>query len=110
MYKNKNGLKYHLQKGLCNGSFDVVGSDGKLVDQGLPTPDQSNSNSPRQTKATRLQPADFANDPEAYARYKPFWCRMCSKRYKNINGLRYHAKAEHGEYSFDDIKGQVLGI
>lgn len=110
LYKNKNGLKYHLTKGLCNGSFDVVGADGKLVDGSLPTPDQSKSSSPRHTNAPRLKKEDFANDPEAYARYKPFWCRKCSKRYKNINGLRYHAKVEHSKYAFDDIKGQILGV
>ena len=74
----------------------------------LPTPDQSKSNSPRHTKATRLRAEDFANDPEAYARYKPFWCRKCSKRYKNINGLKYHAKVDHADLEFDKIKGQLI--
>ncbi|KAK6099359.1 hypothetical protein MT418_000784 [Batrachochytrium dendrobatidis] len=37
---------------------------------------------------------------------KPFFCKICLKRYKNTNGLRYHAKADHPGLKFDLVKGK----
>ncbi|KAJ3116870.1 hypothetical protein HDU96_008533 [Phlyctochytrium bullatum] len=38
---------------------------------------------------------------------RPYWCRVegCGKRYKNLNGLKYHAKVSHPEMEFKKIKG-----
>lgn len=59
LYKNRNGLKYHLVKGQCSGSFDLVGSDGALI------------RSPGSTKPFK---PDFATDSAAYFLYKPYVC------------------------------------
>ncbi|KAI9104813.1 hypothetical protein DFS34DRAFT_691045 [Phlyctochytrium arcticum] len=39
---------------------------------------------------------------------RPYWCKVptCGKRYKNLNGLKYHAKAVHPTLDFKDhVKG-----
>lgn len=69
-YKNQNGLKYHKQHGHQNqqlkenpdGSFSIVD----------PT--------------TRVPyPGTIGMEKE-----KPYRCDVCGKRYKNLNGLKYH--------------------
>ncbi|TPX56918.1 hypothetical protein PhCBS80983_g04208 [Powellomyces hirtus] len=39
---------------------------------------------------------------------RPYWCRVpsCGKKYKNLNGLKYHAKVTHADL---DFKTQVKG-
>ncbi|KAJ1332775.1 hypothetical protein BSLG_008404 [Batrachochytrium salamandrivorans] len=37
---------------------------------------------------------------------KQFYCKICNRRYKNINGLRYHARADHPGLEFDLVKGR----
>ncbi|KAJ3175324.1 hypothetical protein HDU87_006274 [Geranomyces variabilis] len=37
---------------------------------------------------------------------RPYWCRQCPKKYKNLNGLKYHAKVAHADL---DFKTQVKG-
>lgn len=34
---------------------------------------------------------------------KPFYCKMngCDKRYKNLNGLKYHARINHEHLDFE---------
>lgn len=47
---------------------------------------------------------------EHEAGFKPFYCRApgCDKRYKNLNGLKYHRKVDHPSMTLDDIKGVDL--
>ncbi|KAI9702731.1 MAG: Transcriptional regulator of ribosomal biogenesis proteins [Bogoriella megaspora] len=69
-YKNQNGLKYHKQHGHQNqqlkqnedGSFSIV---------------DPNTSMP--------YPGTLGMEKE-----KPYKCDVCHKRYKNLNGLKYH--------------------
>lgn len=69
-YKNQNGLKYHRIHGHQNqklhdnedGTFSVIDPE---------------SNAPYP-------------DGMALERDKPYRCEVCGKRYKNLNGLKYH--------------------
>ncbi|KAK9467914.1 hypothetical protein V1512DRAFT_260347 [Lipomyces arxii] len=69
-YKNQNGLKYHRQHGHQNqvlrqnedGTITVVSPDNEF-----PYPDYP-----------------------GLEKDKPYRCEVCGKRYKNLNGLKYH--------------------
>ncbi|KAL8710148.1 MAG: hypothetical protein Q9220_005231 [cf. Caloplaca sp. 1 TL-2023] len=63
-YKNQNGLKYHKSqlKSNENGTFSIVDPD-------------------------TLQPYVGTLGME---KHKPYRCVPCGKRYKNLNGLKYH--------------------
>ncbi|EDO19359.1 hypothetical protein Kpol_1002p4 [Vanderwaltozyma polyspora DSM 70294] len=69
-YKNQNGLKYHKLHGHQNqklhenpdGTFSIL---------------DPNSNEPF--------PDGMGNEKD-----KPYRCEVCGKRYKNLNGLKYH--------------------
>ena len=69
-YKNQNGLKYHKLHGHQNqklhenpdGTFSII---------------DPYSNEPYP-------------DGMAYEKDKPYRCEVCGKRYKNLNGLKYH--------------------
>ncbi|KAL7422473.1 hypothetical protein Q5752_003121 [Cryptotrichosporon argae] len=71
-YKQSNGLKYHLQKGQCDFAIHDA------IDHGLTL-------------------------EEAEERSRPYVCAVgagCTKRYRQMNGLKYHYlnSGEHGEY------------
>lgn len=71
-YKQSNGLKYHQQKGQCDFAIHDA------VDLGL-------------------------SIEEAEERSRPFVCAVgagCNKRYRQMNGLKYHYlnSGEHGQY------------
>lgn len=39
---------------------------------------------------------------------RPYWCRVigCGKKYKNLNGLKYHGKVNHADLDFTKhVKG-----
>lgn len=69
-YKNQNGLKYHKVHGHQNqklhenpdGTFSIIDPE---------------SNEPYP-------------DGMGYEKDKPYRCEVCGKRYKNLNGLKYH--------------------
>ena len=69
-YKNQNGLKYHRLHGHQNQTLRE-NSDGTLS---VINPD---SDSP------------YPNGM-AFEKDKPYRCEVCGKRYKNLNGLKYH--------------------
>ncbi|KAJ2895637.1 hypothetical protein MKZ38_006276 [Zalerion maritima] len=75
-YKNQNGLKYHKQHGHATQQLHENG-DGtfSIVDPETSTP----------------YPGTLGMEKE-----KPFKCEVCSKRYKNLNGLKYHK--QHSPY------------
>lgn len=76
VYKNMNGLRYHLEKGICELelSESVSGIDN-------------------------MAPVKVIQRPY-FCRVGG-----CTKKYKNMNGLKYHAKVAHGEMDFCDLKG-----
>ncbi|MCJ1479615.1 Transcriptional regulator of ribosomal biogenesis proteins [Lambiella insularis] len=69
-YKNQNGLKYHKTHGHNNQQLHE-NADGtfSIVDPTTLTP----------------YPGTLGMEKE-----KPFKCEACGKRYKNLNGLKYH--------------------
>ncbi|KAF1971672.1 hypothetical protein BU23DRAFT_569831 [Bimuria novae-zelandiae CBS 107.79] len=69
-YKNQNGLKYHKQHGHQNQQLKE-NEDGtfSIVDPLTSIP----------------YPGTIGMEKE-----KPYRCEMCGKRYKNLNGLKYH--------------------
>lgn len=69
-YKNQNGLKYHRLHGHQNQTL-------KENDDGTFSIIDPESNTPY------LDGAGMEKD-------KPYRCEVCGKRYKNLNGLKYH--------------------
>ncbi|KAI5948997.1 SFP1 [Candida theae] len=69
-YKNQNGLKYHRAHG-HQGQSLRENPDGtiSIIDPESNTPYLDNS---------------------ALEKDKPYRCEVCGKRYKNLNGLKYH--------------------
>ncbi|KAF8427682.1 hypothetical protein EV426DRAFT_363597 [Tirmania nivea] len=76
-YKNQNGLKYHKSHGHTNQILSENG-DGTLS---IVNPETSTP-----------YPGTLGMEKE-----KPYKCEVCGKRYKNLNGLKYHrAHSTHG--------------
>ncbi|KAI8824915.1 uncharacterized protein EV422DRAFT_564274 [Fimicolochytrium jonesii] len=122
VYKNANGLKYHLDRGMCEH------------DTSSPTASASIPGGPKSASPTLLHnyttrphsPAEpttpssaspYADPIQAAAAgtvkiaHRPYWCKVpaCGKKYKNLNGLKYHAKAAHPMLDFrDDVKGVFM--
>ncbi|VEU20190.1 DEKNAAC100967 [Brettanomyces naardenensis] len=69
-YKNQNGLKYHRLHGHQNQKLRA-------------NPDGSYSVIDPKSNAPYPEGAEFDKD-------KPYRCEVCGKRYKNLNGLKYH--------------------
>jgi hypothetical protein len=80
VYKNSNGLKYHLERGNC----ELESADAEAL----------GDDTPEDVKVAR----------------RPYYCRVttCGKKYKNLNGLKYHARIEHPELNFKaHVKGHL---
>ncbi|KAK6463704.1 split zinc finger protein [Scheffersomyces coipomensis] len=69
-YKNQNGLKYHR----------LHGHQGQTLKE---NPDGTISVIDPESNAPYLDGAAMEKD-------KPYRCEVCGKRYKNLNGLKYH--------------------
>ncbi|KAF2731599.1 hypothetical protein EJ04DRAFT_442719 [Polyplosphaeria fusca] len=69
-YKNQNGLKYHKQHGHQNQKLQE-NEDGTF---------------------SIVDPLTSAPYPgtQGMEKEKPYRCEICGKRYKNLNGLKYH--------------------
>ncbi|KAL1952935.1 hypothetical protein VTO42DRAFT_3938 [Malbranchea cinnamomea] len=69
-YKNQNGLKYHKSHGHNNQQLhDNADGTFSIVNPETSTP----------------YPGTLGMEKE-----KPYRCEICGKRYKNLNGLKYH--------------------
>ncbi|PSK51968.1 hypothetical protein B9Z65_3235 [Elsinoe australis] len=81
-YKNQNGLKYHKQHGHQNQQLKE-NPDGtfSIVDPATSIP----------------YPGTIGMEKE-----KPYRCEVCGKRYKNLNGLKYHR--QHSPPCNPDLK------
>lgn len=81
-YKNQNGLKYHKQHGHQNQQLKE-NPDGtfSIVDPATSIP----------------YPGTVGMEKE-----KPYRCETCGKRYKNLNGLKYHR--QHSPPCNPDLK------
>jgi hypothetical protein len=91
VYKNANGLKYHLEKGTCDSLGDAQ------VDPEAVAPPASLT---RRTSSSVPLPE------------RPYYCRVqgCIKYYRNLSGLKYHGRTAHPELDFEfDVKGLLTG-
>ncbi|KAI9682320.1 MAG: Transcriptional regulator of ribosomal biogenesis proteins [Caeruleum heppii] len=87
-YKNQNGLKYHKTHGHTNqqlhenadGTFSIVNPETSVP-----------------------YPGTLGMEKE-----KPYRCEVCGKRYKNLNGLKYH-KAHSSPCNSDLKAGGPVG-
>ncbi|KAI8586525.1 hypothetical protein BDZ88DRAFT_454917 [Geranomyces variabilis] len=93
-YKNPNGLKYHLDRGICEHFMSL---DCPAIAA------SADSTRPFDT----LEAAAAAGTVKIA--HRPYWCKVpgCSKKYKNLNGLKYHAKAMHPAL---DFRAEVKGV
>jgi transcription factor SFP1 len=87
-YKNQNGLKYHKQHGHQNQQLKE-NDDGtfSIVDPLTSIP----------------YPGTVGMEKE-----KPYRCEVCGKRYKNLNGLKYHRS--HAPHCNPELAMQKLGL
>ncbi|KAF2471096.1 uncharacterized protein BDR25DRAFT_325370 [Lindgomyces ingoldianus] len=87
-YKNQNGLKYHKQHGHQNQQLKE-NDDGtfSIVDPLTSIP----------------YPGTIGMEKE-----KPYRCEVCGKRYKNLNGLKYHRA--HAPHCNPELKLGQLGL
>lgn len=87
-YKNQNGLKYHKQHGHQNQEL-LKNDDGtfSIVDPLTSIP----------------YPGTVGMEKE-----KPYRCEVCGKRYKNLNGLKYHRS--HAPHCNPELALQKLGL
>ncbi|KAJ3178000.1 hypothetical protein HDU85_005720 [Gaertneriomyces sp. JEL0708] len=131
VYKNSNGLKYHLEHGNCeieytkpmhNGSSSTpngVGNGSSSSTGGSSSPPHPHMPFMYNTMNGVLPPLNmnlngvnlsvpFLGDIKIAMR--PYWCRVegCGKKYKNLNGLKYHAKVVHPHMDFrKEVKGHA---
>ncbi|CCM00213.1 uncharacterized protein FIBRA_02241 [Fibroporia radiculosa] len=91
-YKQANGLKYHIQHGSCNFAppKDLEQIQALLESKRS----QKDNNEPMSESELREV------EREAERRLRPYACGVgdCQRRYKNMNGLRYHYQhsGDHG--------------
>ncbi|KAI0030025.1 hypothetical protein K488DRAFT_88147 [Vararia minispora EC-137] len=89
-YKQANGLKYHMTHGSCSFAppKDLQALQALLAEKGLDGTGTLSESDAREVER------------EAEQRLRPFACAVgdCTRRYKNMNGLRYHYQhsGEHG--------------
>ncbi|KAF3481278.1 uncharacterized protein GIQ15_04037 [Arthroderma uncinatum] len=88
-YKNQNGLKYHKSHGHNNQQLhDNADGTFSIVDPETSAP----------------YPGTLGMEKE-----KPYRCEVCGKRYKNLNGLKYHRAHSppcNPEFSFATAAGR----
>ncbi|KAI0247433.1 hypothetical protein BJV78DRAFT_1245722 [Lactifluus subvellereus] len=95
-YKQANGLKYHMTHGSCNFAppKDLEALQALLAEKGVVV--NGNDRSGLQITEGELREVER----EAERRLRPFACGVgdCQRRYKNMNGLRYHYQhsGDHG--------------
>lgn len=80
------GLKYHMENGVCE--VDSSSNDATLFTD----PATCDQMAMSQIKLAK----------------RPYWCRIigCGKKYKNLNGLKYHGKVNHPDLDFTKhVKG-----
>ncbi|KAA1470829.1 hypothetical protein DENSPDRAFT_858584 [Dentipellis sp. KUC8613] len=92
-YKQANGLKYHMTHGSCNFAppKDLEALQALLAEKGAQRGADGGVMSEGEMREV---------EREAERRLRPFACGVadCQRRYKNMNGLRYHYQhsGDHG--------------
>jgi transcription factor SFP1 len=102
-YKQANGLKYHITHGSCSfaPAKEVTEVNAVLAQRGRAALPADMSAAELDLAALGMsEPEAREIEREAERRLKPFACGIadCSRRYKNMNGLRYHYQhsGDHG--------------
>lgn len=80
-YKNQNGLKYHKAHGNCATTTHH--------------------------HSYKSESGDITVHMMPQIENKPYRCEMCSKRYKNLNGLKYHKAHSHQQISMAQAQREV---
>ncbi|KAJ1328391.1 hypothetical protein BSLG_010123 [Batrachochytrium salamandrivorans] len=137
-YKNANGLKYHLRHGNCEyeatsapidglHSFRIVTDSASATDVGsgvsgpsvlclgksasdgqLSAGDTFLHNPDKGILETNLMSPLDTSEYHVKISHRPYWCRVCFRKYKNLNGLKYHARTEHSTLDFRlEVKGHT---
>ncbi|KAL1742963.1 hypothetical protein HDZ31DRAFT_65476 [Schizophyllum fasciatum] len=106
-YKQANGLKYHMTHGSCNfaPAKEVEHVKDLLLERRKQQQQQQGGNGNVQLSTSPSLEGLTEDDllslsREAEKRLRPFACGVgdCQRRYKNMNGLRYHYQhsGDHG--------------
>lgn len=100
-YKNPNGLKYHLEHGNCEREFESL-------EQYEREKNENAANNmllgvPNSNTGEILTAAGHA----IRITHRPYICQApgCGRRYKNLNGLKYHGTVCHPYLRFEEIRG-----
>lgn len=94
-YKQANGLKYHMTHGSCNYAppKDLEQVQALIASKRAESTEAGNEGLITESELRELE-------REAERRCRPFACGIgeCGRRYKNMNGLRYHYQhsGDHG--------------
>ncbi|KAJ7086469.1 hypothetical protein B0H15DRAFT_844862 [Mycena belliarum] len=126
-YKQANGLKYHMTHGSCNygpaKDLEAVRAllERKRASAAAAAASSSSSSTPAPEEEEEgsagaqgdQSPLSQAELNEVEARVRPFACGVgdCARRYKNMNGLRYHYQhsGDHGAVGLGLLAGGVHG-
>ncbi|KAJ7673437.1 hypothetical protein B0H17DRAFT_1183228 [Mycena rosella] len=124
-YKQANGLKYHMTHGSCNygPAKDLEAVRALLERKRATAAAAASTSSSTSTPAPEEEeeagaggepsPLSQAELNEVEARVRPFACGVgdCARRYKNMNGLRYHYQhsGDHGAVGLGLLAGGVHG-
>ncbi|KAJ7334799.1 hypothetical protein DFH08DRAFT_293653 [Mycena albidolilacea] len=122
-YKQANGLKYHMTHGSCNfGPAKDLEAVRALLERkraNAAASASSNSTLVAEDDATEESPAPTpggdqlsqAEMNEVEARVRPFACGVgdCTRRYKNMNGLRYHYQ-HSGDHGAAGLQALAAGL
>ncbi|KAI0349135.1 hypothetical protein OH77DRAFT_1440596 [Trametes cingulata] len=102
-YKQANGLKYHMTHGSCNSAppKDLDYLQELLASKRSEKAAKAGENGPANKAEVTLSDAELREvEKEAERRLRPYACSVgdCQRRYKNMNGLRYHYQhsGDHG--------------
>ncbi|KAI0631692.1 hypothetical protein C8Q77DRAFT_153544 [Trametes polyzona] len=102
-YKQANGLKYHMTHGSCNFAppKDLEHLQELLASKRSEKAAKAGENGVANEAEVTLSDAELREvEKEAERRLRPYACGVgdCQRRYKNMNGLRYHYQhsGDHG--------------
>jgi transcription factor SFP1 len=105
-YKNMNGLKYHRMHGVCNKNN--LAADVGTASPGPQTPPASAASTPAPSVPSSPAVPLHHGFTNPVIEEKKYICEKCKKRYKNLNGLKYHKKATHK--SAEDVAAAPLSL
>ncbi|KAJ3162698.1 hypothetical protein HDU86_003671 [Geranomyces michiganensis] len=129
-FSNRNGLRYHLQRGTCEHNpllIPKLAPFSPLPSSPLAAPATTAPTTPMALLATAMitkpkttnsssTSSTPSTDPAAAnikVTRRPYWCRICgeqNKSYKNLNGLKYHARTMHPGVPFEEqVKAAFFG-